>query len=228
MHVWKRSPKFRRQCLYGLVAAAGASACSLQDYDALTSGVGGASALGGASGSGGASGGTSGGNAGTAGVSAEPDAGPPLNVFANASFDDGPSLWAPVGNCVTQLVTENPRSASNCLMTSNRTMDWEGPGYALMGRIEPGLTYEARVWARADAAGAEYTLKLTYKKRCTEDPAEGVFSTLGSRVVSDQWTELTGLLVAPECTLLESQLYVEGAPVGESYCIDDTSLLLMP
>lgn len=226
MHVWNRSPINARRCLYGLAAAAAASACSLQDYDSLKSGVGGGDGLGGASGTGGASGQSSGGTAGT-GVIGQPDAGP-VNLFANGSFDDGPSLWAPVGNCVTQLVTDSPRSDGNCLLTNNRTMDWEGPGYTLLGVVDAGITYEVKVWARAEAADAQYTLKLTYKKRCTEDPAEGVYSTLGSRVVTDEWTELTGLLVAPDCTLLESVLYVEGAPVGESYCIDDTSLMLLP
>jgi hypothetical protein len=233
MHVWKRYQNGAPQRLPWLIVSAAvvAGGCSLQDYDPLLSGVGGgAGGLGGASGSAGTSGGTAGGGSGSGGTASEPevDAGPPPNVIANGSFDDGPSLWAPVGNCVTQIVTDNPRSGENCLLTNNRTMDWEGPGYTLIARVEAGLSYQARVWVRTAPDATPYTLKLTYKKRCTEDSADGVYLTLGSGVVTAEWTELTGILIPQDCTLLESVLYLDGAPVGQGFYIDDTSLTLIP
>jgi hypothetical protein len=148
------------------------------------------------------------------------------NLLTNGNFDTGPTLWAPVGNCSTALSTTNARSADSCLLTTNRTQLWEGPGYPLNGVLTAGDTYRVAVWVRAEAGS--YSMNLTYKKRCTEDPPEGIYTQLGTRLVTTDWGELVGIILAPDCALLESVLYVEAAPIGESYCIDDTSIELVP
>jgi endo-1,4-beta-xylanase len=202
-------------------------ACSFTDFDPLTAGL--TAGTGGQAGSAGSGGGGVGGggagNAGTESSTAGTDSGP-TNLLDNPGFEDGPALWAPLGNCTTTLDTTNPRSGESCLLVSNRTQAWEGPSYPLLGILEPGLSYSLVVWARAQSG--TYPITLTYKKRCTDDPSDGVYTQLGSRAVSSEWTELTGLVLAPDCTLLESVVYLDAAPVGENYWIDDTRLELIP
>ncbi len=214
---------------------ASGTACSLGDYDSLGAaytedGAPDATANGGSGGGGGSAGGSAGesGSAGGAGgmSGAGVGGGETGNLLTNGNFDTGPTLWAPVGNCSTELSTSNARSFDSCLLTSNRTQAWEGPGYPLVGLLTPGSTYRVNVWVRAEAGS--YSMNLTYKKRCEEDPAEGIYTQLGTRVVTTDWSELVGIILAPDCSPVESVLYVEAAPVGESYCIDDTSIELLP
>jgi carbohydrate binding protein with CBM4/9 domain len=242
MPEWKRFYPAGTAALRGamarlsLAAIASGTACSLGDYDSLGSAYtapgddgpdaaanGGAAGSGGAGGSGGEGGAVDGaGGSSGAGVGG----GETGNLLTNGNFDTGPTLWAPVGNCSTALSTTNARSADSCLMTTNRTQLWEGPGYPLVGVLTGGSTYRVAVWVRAEVGS--YSMSLTYKKRCEDDPAEGIYTQLGTRVVTTDWSELVGIIVAPDCALVESVLYVEAAPVGESYCIDDTSIERVP
>jgi hypothetical protein len=230
---WKRFPRGLSRGaarLASVIVLAPAAGCSFTDFDPLTAGLtagtggqAGSSGSGGAGGGGTSSGGTSSG--GTESSMAGTDSGP-TNLFDNPGFEDGPALWAPLGNCTTTVDGTNPRSGENCLLVSNRTQAWEGASYPLLGILEPGLSYSIAVWARAQSG--TYPITLTYKKRCTDDPGDGVYAQLGSRAVSTEWTELTGVVLAPDCTLLESVVYLDAAPVGESYWIDDTRLEVLP
>jgi hypothetical protein len=241
MFEWKRFYPGTAQLRAGvtrvsLALVASTTACSLGDYDSLgaaytaaggdapdaaANGEGGSGGEGGEGGSSG-QGGTVDGAGGMSGAGG----GGTGNLLTNGNFDTGPTLWAPVGNCSTALSTTNARSADSCLLTTNRTQLWEGPGYPLNGVLTAGDTYRVAVWVRAEAGS--YSMNLTYKKRCTEDPEEGIYTQLGTRLVTTDWSELVGIILAPDCALLESVLYVEAAPIGESYCIDDTSIELVP
>lgn len=216
----------------------------MPDFDALTEGPpigGGGSAGNGGSGGSigdvGGSGGTpsetggsggDGGSSGMGGSGGTVDAGEPVegNLFINGDFESGPTGWAQVGNCLVQTVTTTARSGSSSLFTSNRTQTWEGPGHTLLN-ITPGQSYRVTVWARSETGS--FNLNLTYKKRCTDDDPAGVFTSVGSRFVSDTWSEVSGILVAPECeqSLVESILYVEASITGpaSNFFIDDTSLV---
>lgn len=234
----------------------GASGCSLQDFDALAEGLtspggaagqaesGGSGGVGGASESDGGESGQAGesfdgglagsndpagGAAGVGGVSGAgggggSEVGEPGNLFINPGFEDGPPAWVRLGNCTVSLSTTEPHSGAHCLVTSNRTQAWEGPSYDLTGRVTPGASYGVSVWVRA--AVGSYPLSLTYSHRCPGD-AEQTYTPLAGIAATTVWTELTGTLVVPECSNPSpSVLYVDGGPIGDDYCIDDTSLLL--
>jgi hypothetical protein len=46
--------------------------------------------------------------------------------------------------------------------------------------------------------------------------------------MTTEWAELTGFFTAATCTPVESFIYVEGAPVGSSFYIDDAELEPLP
>jgi hypothetical protein len=210
------------------------SRCSLADFDGLSSGLQPADTLdnGALLGAAGVAGLETDPNGGMASDAGEPggsgDAGStavstaPRNLIVNPSFDEGSSRWTAVGSCSVTLSPDSPRSGSACLLVSNRSETWQGPGYNLVGVAAPATTYTAKVWARTAQGSA--TMTFTYKHRCADDVADPTYNPLGSSLVSSEWTELTASLVVPDCTLSDSLLYVEGPAVGMDFYIDDASL----
>lgn len=231
--------RHRLTCPPGALAALsllGIAAACLPDFGELSSGgVGGSGGDGGSGpgGDGGTAGSLTGGTAGVGGTSGGVggDGGTTSsNLFVNGDFENGASFWTPIGGCTTELTTVNPHSPTRCLRTSNRTEDWEGPSHLVTGRVEPGRSYQVRVWARLEAgaeAGAR-SLTVTFKNRCSEAGAADVYTQLGTTPVTTDWTELGAAFTTPDCVLAEGLIYVEGAPAGESFCIDDASLELLP
>jgi hypothetical protein len=227
------------------------AACSLGDFDSLGAGldenVGGAGAGGSAGSSGGTAGaGGSGGNAGS-GNAGGGDAGsggaggsagaPDGNLIPDGDFDSGSSSWTCFGMCTTLLSEDDPRSGTRCLLTSNRTQVWEGPSLNLIGKVTAGETYRLSVWVRAeldddpDASLPDtFSIGITQKRSCiSSDPPDGTFTQLSSGTASRAWSEQTAVFLAPDCAdLQESAVYLERAPAGASFCIDDTSLVLVP
>ena len=247
MRQWKRfSSSLRLSCAAALVLAP--VACSLGDFDSLGAGVD--QNIGGSAGTGGSAGaaGSGGGSAGTAGSGGTGDAGSAgsggsaggqntSDIITNGDFDGGSSSWSCVGNCVTELSESNPRSGTRCLLTTNRTQVWEGPSFNLVGRVTPGATYHLSLWVRSEPgddpdAGISdsYSIGITQKRVCAStDPPEGTYTQLSSGTATGEWSEQTALFIAPDCVdLQESLVYLERAPVGASYCIDDTSIVLLP
>ncbi|HTV19698.1 MAG TPA: carbohydrate binding domain-containing protein [Polyangiaceae bacterium] len=226
----------------------GVIACSLGDFDSLGAGpdqnVGGSGGRGGSGGDGGTAGdgGTGGsGDAGTGGTGGSSGAPQTGNLITNGDFDTGTSTtWACVGNCLTSLSEEDPHSGTRCLLTTNRDQVWNGPSYNLMGKVTPGQTYRVSIWVRSEpgeplADGGvdpsipdSFTIGITQKRLCAStDPSVGTFIQLSNGTATPEWTEQTAVFVAPDCEdLQESSVYLERAPVGASYCIDDTSVEL--
>lgn len=222
-------------------------ACSLGDFDSLGAGdpdqnVGGSSGSAGRGGSGGTAGtGGSGGDAGDGGTGGSGGSEEPVNLIENSNFDSGSSQWTCIGNCITSLVEDNPRSAPRCLFTTNRTQSWEGPSLNLMSRLTAGASYRISLWVRTEPSTVatgdggvtvveeSYSMGITQKRKCAStDPEDGFFLPLTSATASGEWSTLTATFTAPDCPdLQESSVYVEGAPVGAEFCIDDTSLTLV-
>jgi endo-1,4-beta-xylanase len=201
--------------------------CSLMDFDGLASGqegLGGAGGLGLDNGGGGTSGdadaGMAGSSAGTAG------SGPvaPTNLIANPGFEEIPSRWIAVGGCNLALSSDSPHTGNSCLLISNRTENWQGPGYDLTFSLKPNASYRATIWARV--ADGSQPMQLTYKHRC-EDETEDTFVpfSLSTRVSTD-WTELSASLVVADCKAVQSVIYVEGPAADAEFYIDDTSVVL--
>lgn len=238
MPVWKRSSSLKG-LVGGFAVVTAAVACSLGDFDSLGAGpdqnVGGSAGAGGSSGGNGGTagdGGTGGsGDAGTAGVGGS--GGPSgENLIDNGDFESGASAWTPIGACSSNVVQDDrPRpDSTKCLLTTNRTEVWNGPSLNLLGRTEPGHRYRISVWVRAEDIpdGGSMPIGITQKRLCASTDGAGTFTPLTAATALGDWSELTVTFVAPECDdLQESVVYVEQAPIGDSFCIDDTSLVAL-
>jgi len=219
---------------------------SLSAGGAITSGAGGSAGSGGRAGSGGIAGtagssgaagaGGSGGRAGTGGSGGSgsgllPDGGI-ANLIVNPDFEETAVTWTAIGNCLLRIVTEpTAQSGSRALEVSNRTLEWEGPGYSVLNLIQAGEIYDAGVWVRV--AEGEIPLQLTYKRRCEGDGDVGSFAPMGTPIIATTaWAYLSGSLATPTCDPLESVIFVEvpntsagNANAHVTLYLDNTSLV---
>jgi hypothetical protein len=218
----------------------------LPDFDSLSAGgiaagAGGNAGGGGTAGSAGSGGSSagSGGSAGTGGSTGTagnpgvlPDGGL-ANLIQNPDFEESANRWTQIGNCLLRIVTTPPaQSGSRSLEVSNRTVEWEGPGYSLVNLLTDGATYDAGVWVKV--AEGEIPLQLTYKRRCDGDPDLGAYTPVGGPIIATtEWQHIAGALSTPTCDPIESVLFIE-VPNGSrtdpnafvTFYIDNASLVV--
>jgi hypothetical protein len=219
------------------------SACSLQNFDELSDGLGSRGASGGASGngSGGASGngalppnggasgsstdGASGSGGMSAGASGDADAGERRNLIPDPGFEAGHQGWIAFGGSAIVDVDSQGREGSRCISSIDRTETFEGPSLDIEALVEADATYWLEAWVRVSAGTQRLSLSL--KTVC-----EGLDATYAPIVSDfagdDEWTELSGQFTTPTCALIEFAFYVEGPASGVSFYVDDVGLYPVP
>jgi hypothetical protein len=233
------------------------SRCSLSDFDGLSAGLaadrlnngdlpGGAAgasssepdastnqSTGGAGGGAGSGGQSNGGSAGSppdAGPGDPPDAGnvAPQNLIEDPGFEGASPRWISMGNVLLSLSGDNPHSGTSSLFVSSRDdFVYEGPGYDLLGAVEPGETYRATAWVRLVSDGQ--VASLAFKHRCVGETDETALYSPIAAVRSDSddglpWYQLTGSFTARTCDTIAMTLYIEGPDIGENFYVDDASV----
>lgn len=207
------------------VALCGAAGC-LPDFESLSGGI--AAGAGGAAGNGGSAGtagdagsggtagsagtGGTGGTAGTGGSAGNPAVLPDgglANLILNPDFEDSIVRWSQVGNCALRIVNQPPaQSGTRSLEVSNRTFEWNGPGYSLLNMLQDGETYDIGLWVRI--AEGEVPLQITMKRQCAGDPASGQYLPAGTAIIANtEWQYLSGTLSAQTCGPTELLVFVE-------------------
>jgi carbohydrate binding protein with CBM4/9 domain len=225
-------------------------ACTLQDFDVLSSewvsigaGQGGTQAgSGGVGGNGGASGSIDQGGAAGSSGNAGAGAGEPENLIVNPSFEAGHANWIGFGNSTILDVLSGAHSGDQCIASTNRTQSWEGPSFDALSIVTPGQVYQMGAWVRLDAgtpngaagdagsadAGtpvvAPQAVALSFKSLCEGAPE--VYTPIISMAVGTTWRFLQARLTVPDCTLNELRIYFEGPAPGRVFYVDDVSLLV--
>jgi hypothetical protein len=192
----------------GIAAGAGGNAGNAGS--AGSAGTGGSAGNAGSAGTGGTGG--SAGSAGTGGSAGNPALLPDgglANLIQNPDFEETINRWAQVGNCSLQIVTEPPaQSGSRSLQVSNRTFEWNGPGYSVLNLLQEGETYDVGVWVRV--AEGEVPLQITMKRQCEGDPELGQYIPVATPVIANtEWQYLAGTLAAQTCGPTELLLFIE-------------------
>lgn len=219
-------------------------ACSLGDFDSLgagrdenVGGNGGRAGSAGAAGTAGSAGtagtGGSAGNAGSGGSGGSAGGPSNENLINNGDFESAVSQWTPIGGCMTTIIEdETPRpTGTRCLLTTNRLESWMGPSLNLLGIVPAGANFRVTLWLRnvlnesSDAGLDDYPVNITQKIVCAAGGT--IYNPKPAGLASTDWVELSTTFIAPECEdLQESSVYVEAAPPGATFCIDDTSLVV--
>lgn len=143
------------------------------------------------------------------------------NLIANSSFEVGTDGWTAWGG-VLEATRRRAHTGLRSARVSERTEDWHAAVYDVKSLVSPGGVYDASVWARI--GGSESSpVRWTGRTRC--EGGEEQYAPLDAEAgTSSGWTELSGMLVVPDCALEEAIVYVEGPPAGVDLFVDDAAL----
>ncbi|KAJ3674416.1 hypothetical protein LUZ60_005032 [Juncus effusus] len=87
-----------------------------------------------------------------------------VNVLQNSDLSDGLNNWFPMGNCTLSVAPGSPRAVppmakqtlfdppeklnGKCILATNRTQTWMGPGQTITDNIDSYVTYQVSCWVR--------------------------------------------------------------------------------
>lgn len=149
---------------------------------------------------------------------------PSDNLVTNPGFETGLAGWIAWGG--TLGVSTDAHSGSQSVIHTDRTGTWQGPVYSLLGSVEAGSTYDFSVWGKVSGSASE-SMNITVKTVC--DDGTEAFNWVGSNTVTDSdWSEISGSLTMPSCTLTEVSLYFDGPAIGVDSLVDDVSVIAAP
>jgi hypothetical protein len=214
-----------RRAMYVLLSLQ-ASACTLQDFDALDKGWG--VSVGGDTGSpplgqaGTPSEGGTGGTPGAGGTSTDVEPPPPDNLVANASFEAGHEGWIPFGMSTILDVSTGARTGEKCILSSGRSESWMGPSFPARALLTAGNSYLMVAWLRM--VTTPDNVQLTLKTNCD---ATETYTPIAAVPVSTEWTKIEGVLRVPDCELAEVTPYFEGPAANSDFWVDDVSITLV-
>lgn len=147
------------------------------------------------------------------------------NVIGNPGFEAGTGGWFGFGPVVVESSADRAHGGTRSARVSGRTDTWQGVATSLVGGLTPGATYAVRAFAQVGTGTSP--VNLTFQNQC--DGGAQAFTPVASAIASSTaWTQLSGTLVAPSCTLSAGNLYIEGAPAGVDIYLDDVEVTLVP
>jgi GH35 family endo-1,4-beta-xylanase len=155
------------------------------------------------------------------------DAGPPpsTNVIDNSGFETGTDGWFGFGPVTAMSTADRAHGGTRSARISGRTDTWQGLATSLVGRLTPGASYSVSAWAQVGTGSN--SVSLTFQNAC--DGGDTNFTFIAGGTANDStWTQLSGTLVAPNCTLTTGNFYIEGAPAGVDIYLDDVEIQPLP
>lgn len=146
----------------------------------------------------------------------------PANLVTNPGFEAGTNDWSTWGGVLT-ATTADAYSGSQSALHSGRTANWQGPVYNLLPHVTAGATYDFSAWGKI-AGLSTSTMGITVKTTCAESGEN--YQQTGSTAVNDSdWTQLSGSLTLPACTLTEVSMYFDGPEAQADILLDDVSVV---
>lgn len=141
----------------------------------------------------------------------------PGNLTGWIGYGGSPALTASV---------EAAHGGTQSALVSNRTAAYMGIAQNILAKVQAGMGYDVRVWARV-RQGAATTIALGIKK---VDGAGTQYTTLDSRSLPvGKWVKLGGYYrYNPTGTVSILQLYVNSPSTNVDFFVDDASLTPPP
>jgi endo-1,4-beta-xylanase len=152
------------------------------------------------------------------------------NLVNDGGFE-GSSLsgWESWNGSTLSQSTAQAFAGSKSLLATNRPNTNQFAVYNLTSAIQPGTTYavSARTFITGDATS---TVRLAAKVECAAGTAPAGHNSFpwlhnNTAVVPGVWTQLSGSLVIPNCTIVDVAIFFEGTPVGIDVYLDEVKVV---
>lgn len=157
----------------------------------------------------------------------------PNNLLTNASFEDGVGEWVGLANSTVETSATTAHTGEQSLQSVGRTQGWEGPSLEVKSLVQPGADYVVSGWVRSANGGQPF--HILRKALCVGDAGAAessesyAYHQLAETYTNETWAELvTEPFTIPDCELETFVIFFEGPSQGESFYVDDVSLLPAP
>jgi hypothetical protein len=144
-------------------------------------------------------------------------------LVTNQTFETNTAGW--VGSSGTTISSSNlqAHAGTRSLRVVNRTQGtWQGAEYPLLSVVTAGETLSASAWTRVAGDPSE-PVQLTLRTTC--QGASTVYTPVATGTATNTgWTQLSGNLTIPNCTLTEATIYVEGPRTTVELFVDDAAV----
>jgi hypothetical protein len=146
------------------------------------------------------------------------------NLIGNPGFESGTSGWGPNGTGVTLATSPVSRTGAYSAQLSNSSTSTQcrlddKPNWVA---VTQAGTYTASLWARADVAGAQLTLRLR------ENASSGgtVQTTSASIALGTSWQQVSVPLLPtqPGSSSIDNNAFTPSGTTGTCFYIDDATM----
>jgi len=136
------------------------------------------------------------------------------NLAPNPGFEQmGITGWTNSGHGTIGLSSGSGHTGTKCLLTTERTSNWNGPAAVMTAKVRPGRKYAMTAFARLMTDGSE-GFNVSLRTTCTETGQH--FNDQTSQhpvlVTDTNWVQPASTFTLPseaDCTLTEVLIYVE-------------------
>jgi GH35 family endo-1,4-beta-xylanase len=147
------------------------------------------------------------------------------NIVANGTFESGASGWSTWNSGSISASTARAHSGSQSLYVTNRGNN--APAATDITKVvTPGTSYPFTLWVSINSAdGTSKAINVTQGASCKG--ASTAYSWAANPVTVPNgatWTQISGTLTVPNCTLTQFQFWVEGGAPADLY-VDDVQVL---
>lgn len=150
---------------------------------------------------------------------------PARNIVQNGTFESGTSGWYTYSGGVLSASTARAHSGTQSLLVSNRTSN--APAATnITSAVTPGASYPFSLWVSINnPSGSSAAINVTQATTCAG--ASTTYAWIANPISvpsGNTWTQFTGTVTVPNCTLQSLVFYVENG-VGSDLYVDDVQIL---
>lgn len=151
------------------------------------------------------------------------------NIIGNGTFESGTTGWYTWGGATASASTARAHGGTASLLIGSRTGN-SPAATDITSLVKPNTNYPFTLWVSLDSPdGSSKSINVTQAATCVD--ASGTASTaygwVGGPVTvpsGASWTQVSGTIAVPNCTLKQLQFWVEGGSGSELY-VDDVQVL---
>lgn len=141
----------------------------------------------------------------------------------DSDFETGTDNWFAFGGAVPQVSDVNPYEGNQSLLTTNRTQTFEGPAYNITAGVMAGGTYNFNAFTRIQGVASD-DVRATVVAECSDATSPQYLGVAGVLASDSEWTQVSGSVTIPDCSLTQVQIYFEGPVAGVDIFIDAVTL----